>query len=162
LGPEKLYRLLQQTWLELVQEVVQAYEGTLASGTGEGLTVLFGAPIAQEDHARRAGVSGYGARVMSRFVGRTQELTILQAGLPQAARGLGQGIGIVGDPGMGKSRLLAEFRRRLAGQAVTYNEGHCLPYGQAMPYLPLREAENFILTPLHRPRIYGTDRVSVR
>jgi class 3 adenylate cyclase len=34
--------------------VVQRYEGTITHGTGEGFTALFGAPAAQEDHARRA------------------------------------------------------------------------------------------------------------
>ena len=53
LGPEGLYRLLQ-AWLALVQEVVHRYEGTLTSSTGESFTALFGAPVAQEDHARRA------------------------------------------------------------------------------------------------------------
>ena len=53
--------------------------------------------------------------------------------LAQVAQGQGQVIGIVGEPGMGKSRLLAEFRQRLAGQAVTYCDGHCLPYGQRDP-----------------------------
>ena len=40
---------------------------------------------------------------------------------------------------MGKSRLLAEFAHSLGGQAVTYCEGHCLAYGSATPYLPVRD-----------------------
>ena len=88
---------------------------------------------------RRAGVTGHGARVLSRFVGRERELALLQAGLAQVAQGQGQVVGIVGDPGMGKSRLLAEFRQNLAGQAVTYYAGQCLPDGQAIPYLPVRD-----------------------
>ena len=40
---------------------------------------------------------------------------------------------------MGKSRLLAEFAHSLAGQPVTYCEGHCLAYGSATPYLPVRD-----------------------
>src|SRR5262249_3031564 len=40
--------------------------------------------------------------------------------------------------GIGKSRLLAEFAHSLNGQVVTYCEGHCLAYGSATPYLPLR------------------------
>jgi DNA-binding winged helix-turn-helix (wHTH) protein/ABC-type hemin transport system ATPase subunit len=254
LGPEGLYRLLQ-AWLALVQEVVHRYEGTLTSSTEEGFTALFGAPTAQEDHARRAvlvaldlreccqthmilpapvrgiavtmqlglhsglvvagnlgappqrrymavgeatqmalrvqqhavpgmiclsaatyalvqaeiesapvdavevaglpapvpvytvqrlrqrraGVTGHGARVRSRFVGRAREVALLQTSLAQVAQGQGHVIGIVGDPGMGKSRLLAEFRRSLAGQTVTYYTGQCLPDGQMTPYLPVQD-----------------------
>ena len=88
---------------------------------------------------RRAGVTGHGTQVRSRFVGRAREVALLQASLAQVAQGQGQALGILGEPGMGKSRLLAEFRQRLAGQAVTYYAGQCLPYGPATPYLPLRD-----------------------
>jgi tetratricopeptide (TPR) repeat protein len=40
---------------------------------------------------------------------------------------------------MGKTRLLREFCRRLAGQAVTVYVGQCLSYGQVIPYLPVRD-----------------------
>src|SRR5207244_5591557 len=88
---------------------------------------------------RRAGVPRRGARPLSRFVGRTQELTLLHERLAHAVGGQGQVLGIVGEPGLGKSRLLAEFAHRLDGQAVTYCEGHCLAYGSATPYLPVRD-----------------------
>jgi tetratricopeptide (TPR) repeat protein len=88
---------------------------------------------------RRAGVPRRGGRPLSRFVGRTQELALLHARLAQAIDGRGQVIGIVGEPGLGKSRLLAEFACSLDGQAVTYGEGHCLPYDSATPYLPVRD-----------------------
>jgi len=38
----------------------------------------------------------------------------------------GQAVGLVGEPGIGKSRLLYEFRRALEGQAVTWLEGRCV------------------------------------
>jgi tetratricopeptide (TPR) repeat protein len=75
---------------------------------------------------------------MSCFVGRTQELALLHARLEQAIGGQGQVIGITGEPGLGKSRLLAEFAHRLDGQAVTYCEGYCLAYDSTTPYLPVR------------------------
>src|SRR5262249_45985638 len=53
LGPEGLYRLLR-TVVELAQEVLQPYAGTLLPPTSEGIMAIFGAPVAQEDHARRA------------------------------------------------------------------------------------------------------------
>jgi tetratricopeptide (TPR) repeat protein len=88
---------------------------------------------------RRGGVPRRDARPLSRFVGRAQELALLHARLAQALGGQGQVIGIAGEPGMGKSRLLTEFLRGLDGQPVTYGEGHCLAYGSAIPYLPVRD-----------------------
>jgi predicted ATPase/DNA-binding winged helix-turn-helix (wHTH) protein/class 3 adenylate cyclase len=88
---------------------------------------------------RRGGVPRLGARPLSRFIGRTQELALLHARLAHAAEGQGQVLGIAGEPGLGKSRLLAEFARRLRGQPITYCEGHCLAYGRATPYLPVRD-----------------------
>ena len=85
-------------------------------------------------HAPRVGL---GARVLSPFVGRERELTMLHELLVQVEEGRGQVVGIVGEPGMGKSRLLYEFRQRLRGQRVTYLEGRCLSYGSAIPYLPV-------------------------
>jgi DNA-binding winged helix-turn-helix (wHTH) protein/class 3 adenylate cyclase len=88
---------------------------------------------------RRAGVPWRGGRPLSRFVGRARELVLLHERLALAARGQGQAVGLVGEPGMGKSRLLAEFAHSLDGQPVTYCEGHCLSYGSATPYLPVRD-----------------------
>jgi class 3 adenylate cyclase len=53
LGPELLYRRMQGVFGP-VQEVLQDYEGTLIHQASEGFTAVFGAPVAQEDHARRA------------------------------------------------------------------------------------------------------------
>jgi class 3 adenylate cyclase/DNA-binding winged helix-turn-helix (wHTH) protein len=86
---------------------------------------------------RRGGVVGRGSGVLSPFVGRDQDMALLQARLAQAIRGQGQVVGIAGEPGIGKSRLLAEFRQHLTGQPVQYYEGHCVAYGQATPYLPV-------------------------
>ena len=80
-----------------------------------------------------------GARPRSRFVGRELELATLQALLARVAEGQGQVVGIVGEPGMGKTRLLAEFRQRLGDTRVTYLEGRCVSYGQATPYKPVQD-----------------------
>jgi DNA-binding winged helix-turn-helix (wHTH) protein len=53
LGPEAMYHLMHDV-LALAQDTVQRYEGTLTQVSGEGFVALFGAPVAQEDHARRA------------------------------------------------------------------------------------------------------------
>lgn len=103
---------------------------------------------------RRAGVPQRGARPLSHFVGRTRELALLHERLAYALGGQGQVIGIAGEPGLGKSRLLAEFAHSLDGQPIIYCEGHCLPYGHATPYLPvgtlLRQLCGFLTRP--RPR----------
>jgi transcriptional regulator with AAA-type ATPase domain/tetratricopeptide (TPR) repeat protein len=76
-------------------------------------------------------------RRMATFVGRQHELELLQNRLASAMTGRGQVVGIAGEAGIGKTRLLLEFGRRLAGEPVSYVEGHCVAYGSAMPYLPL-------------------------
>jgi predicted ATPase len=48
-------------------------------------------------------------------------------------------IGIVGEPGLGKSRLLTELVQRLRGRRVTCCQGHCLPFDRTTPYLPVRD-----------------------
>src|SRR5262245_57796120 len=62
---------------------------------------------------RRAGVPRRGARPLSRFVGRARELGLLHERLALTTSGQGQALGITGEPGMGKSRLLAEFAQSL-------------------------------------------------
>ena len=254
LGPERWYRLLQ-TVVNLVEEVLHRYAGTLTLATGDGFTAVFGAPVAQEDHARRAvlaalelrqrlqdtpalhtqdiggilrlgmglhtglvvvgglgqapqrlamavgaplhiatrlqqqaapgtillsavtyqlvhaevqatpcgthamdgqptpmavyavqgllrrhtGVASRGPRPLNPFVGRERELTLLQDHLVAAMAGQGQVVGLVGEPGMGKTRLLTEFCRLVPGDQVAVYEGRCLSYGQGTPYLPVRD-----------------------
>ena len=53
LGLETMYHLMHDM-LALAQETVQRYGGILLQVSGEGFLALFGAPVAQEDHARRA------------------------------------------------------------------------------------------------------------
>jgi predicted ATPase len=76
-------------------------------------------------------------RVRSPFVGRQRELLALDDLLTRALEGQGQVVGIVGEPGMGKSRLLAEFQERLQHRAVTVLEGYCQAYTQFVPYAPV-------------------------
>jgi transcriptional regulator with AAA-type ATPase domain/tetratricopeptide (TPR) repeat protein/class 3 adenylate cyclase len=76
---------------------------------------------------------------MAKFVGRHHELGLLQSRFHSAVRGQGQVIGIAGEAGIGKSRLLYEFHQTLKGERVTYLEGRCLSYGSAIPYLPVLE-----------------------
>ena len=74
---------------------------------------------------------------LTAFVGRRRELDVLQGRLAAAMAGQGQVVDIVGDAGIGKSRLLFEFRRRVAAEGVGYVEGRCVSYGSQIPYLPV-------------------------
>jgi DNA-binding NtrC family response regulator/predicted ATPase len=78
-----------------------------------------------------------GGRPLSRFVGRDREMIILSALLAQVEDSQGHVVGIVGEPGIGKSRLIDEFRRSLEGRRLTYLRGRCASYGHATPYLPV-------------------------
>jgi len=82
-----------------------------------------------------AGLSRRGR--MASFVGRTEELSYLRGRLEMVQAGRGQMVGIVGHAGIGKSRLLFEFRQNLTGQSIRCLEGRCASYGTSVPYLPL-------------------------
>jgi class 3 adenylate cyclase/tetratricopeptide (TPR) repeat protein len=77
------------------------------------------------------------ARGLTRFVGREQEIDLLRQVFIKTQNGNSQTIGIMGEPGIGKSRLLREFKERIRSEDFTYLEGRCLHYGSSMPYLPL-------------------------
>jgi tetratricopeptide (TPR) repeat protein len=53
--------------------------------------------------------------------------------------GQGQIVTILGEPGIGKSRLLHEFQAAIRGENVVTLEGRCAPYGQHVPYFPVLE-----------------------
>ncbi|RMF86967.1 MAG: hypothetical protein D6736_13850, partial [Nitrospinota bacterium] len=73
------------------------------------------------------------------FVGRDQELVTLHDRLVRAEHGQGQVVGIVGEAGLGKSRLLTEFLQHLSAEQITLQRTYCLSYGRTMPYLPIRD-----------------------
>jgi class 3 adenylate cyclase/tetratricopeptide (TPR) repeat protein len=251
LDPEEVHRLMSRAF-DLMLAEVHRYEGTVNQFLGDGIMALFGAPIAHEDHARRAvhaalgigraletyqaelaprGISfrarqglntglvvvgaigsdlrmdytavgdttnvaarlqqaGEPGRVtiseathrlvrgyfetrplgelhlkgkaepvtaweivaahetrtrleveadrggLTPFVGRERELGSLVDAFERARAGQGQLAFIVGEAGIGKSRLLLELRRRIADGAA-WQEGHCLSFGKAMAFHPL-------------------------
>jgi hypothetical protein len=75
-------------------------------------------------------------RGLTPFVGRERELGLLLDAFERARSGHGQVAFVVGDPGIGKSRLLREVRRRI-GDAAAWREGHCLSFGRPMAFHPL-------------------------
>jgi class 3 adenylate cyclase/tetratricopeptide (TPR) repeat protein len=254
LDPER-WRGLMDRFFVIVSETVRRLEGTIDKFTGDGVMVLFGAPISQEDHARRAclaslglhaslaplaaelvgegvelairvglnsgevivgeiGVQGQmeyaaightvglaqrmeslaavgsttltaataglvagefelgelgefevkgssvsqrvfqllgkassrdrveaaGARGgLSRFVGRDRERAALQAALERGLAGEGQVVGLVGEPGVGKSRLAHEFAERCAVEGISVQRARALAHGREIPLLPVLE-----------------------
>jgi class 3 adenylate cyclase/tetratricopeptide (TPR) repeat protein len=249
--PEDVHRLMRGAFEVMLAEV-HRYEGTVNQFLGDGIMALFGAPIAHEDHARRAvlaalsiqrGLSGYGEelgrrrgisfkvrqglntglvvvggigddlrmdytavgdttnvaarllqvaqpgsivaaeptyrltggffrmrslgalslkgkaetvpawevvatrmalnrldveaeRRLTTLVGRDRELAVLGDCFAKARAGHGQVAFIVGEAGIGKSRLVSELRRLVAGQAG-WTEGRCVSFGRSIPFHPL-------------------------
>jgi class 3 adenylate cyclase/predicted ATPase len=252
--PEEWYRIMDR-FFQILSDGVHRFEGTVDKFTGDGIMAIFGAPIAHEDHARRAcyaalhlkeelrryaeelkrarelsfavrmglnsgevvvgtigddlkmvytahgnavglgqrmeqlatpdqvyltensaklvsgffrlrdlgpfelkGVSapvrvyeleGVGAlhtplevshsRGFSRFVGRQSETAALEAALARAIDRNAQVVGIVGEPGVGKSRLCFEFLERCRARGLAIFEAHGVPHGKALPLLPMLE-----------------------
>jgi len=250
--PEELHKILER-FFEILAEGVHRFEGTVNQYTGDGIMALFGAPIAHEDHARRAcyaalhlqeGLRGYAnelrlrrglnfsariginsgevivgaigddlrmdytaqgqtvglaarmeqiaepgkvyltantaalvdgyfaltdlgemeikgvqgalhvhelqgtgvmrtrldvsrSRGFSRFVGRGDEMQLLEAALARAREGNAQIVGIVGDAGLGKSRLCFEFLERCRARGLMTYETTGVSHGKAIPFLPM-------------------------
>jgi len=101
-------------------------------------------------------------RPMAPFVGRSHELELLRSRLASTIRGHGQVVGILGEAGIGKSRLVAEFRQSLKGDRLTWLEGRCHSYGSAIPYLPVLDIlrQNFRITETDSPEAIA-DKVRV-
>jgi len=89
--------------------------------------------------SRRSPLEGNGPHRLSQFVGRDRQLETLLDLFGAVTEGRGQALGIVGEPGVGKSRLLLEFRHRLGERGVTYLQGRCLSYGATIPYVPVAD-----------------------
>ena len=78
------------------------------------------------------------SRGLTTFVGRECELEVLELALDTARSQL-RVIDLVADPGMGKSRLLHEFRQRINKERAFILSGSCSPDGQQTPFLPFIE-----------------------
>lgn len=76
-------------------------------------------------------------RGFSRFVGRKAELGELRRGLELASRGEATAIGVVAEPGVGKSRLYHEFVQRCRGDGVEVFEAQGQAHGKAIPFMPI-------------------------
>ncbi len=98
--------------------------------------------VAYEPVAASAGQSRFEAlaqRGLTSFVGRQAEFDALLRAWERAAAGHGQIVSVVGEAGLGKSRLLHEFKTEMAKREAPLFEGSCFTYGEAISYLPFLE-----------------------
>src|SRR5262245_4093342 len=85
----------------------------------------------------RSRLQAAAARGLTRFVGRTAEFETLCQALERAGAGRGQVGALVGEPGVGKSRLFWEFTHSRRTVEWLILESGSVSYGKATPYLPL-------------------------
>src|SRR5581483_9732535 len=102
------------------------------AGGGQRLLELIGPGAA---HTRFAAVAA--RRGLSRFVGRDAERAELESVLEHALTGAGRAIAIVGDPGLGKTRLVHEFVAGCAARGLTVNSAGGVAHGRHAPLLPV-------------------------
>ncbi len=79
------------------------------------------------------------ARGFSRFVGREREMEILEKALARAMDGEGNVVGVVAEPGVGKSRLCYEFAERCRASGLFLREARGVSHGKGIPFLPVME-----------------------
>src|SRR4029079_7188595 len=113
------FKPLGQTQIKGVEESLNIYE------------VLSAGPL-------RTRLQVAARRGLTRFVGRQSELDQMQRTLEQAKAGHGQIVGVMGEPGLGKSRLFYEFKL-LSPVGCLILEAYSVSHGKASPYLPVIE-----------------------
>ncbi|MGD0663449.1 MAG: adenylate/guanylate cyclase domain-containing protein, partial [Syntrophorhabdales bacterium] len=77
--------------------------------------------------------------ISSPLVGRNAELAAIKTCVDRLIDGQGGILSVVGEAGLGKSRLMAEIRRHFQNENLLWLEGRTLSYGQKMSYWPFRE-----------------------
>ncbi len=77
------------------------------------------------------------ARGLARFVGRDDDMTVLDRALEQTKAGNGQVVGVVAQAGTGKSRLCFEFAERCRAQGLTVLQASGVAHGKNVPFLPI-------------------------
>jgi class 3 adenylate cyclase len=125
----------------LITAATYKFIAPLVEATDAGPLALKGKAEAIHGYAvtalRRGAVSarGLGATVHSEMIGRDAELALLKAACAIVRARQGRVAAILGEPGIGKSRLLAELRAyATADGTVTWLEARCLSYGRGLPY----------------------------
>jgi tetratricopeptide (TPR) repeat protein len=89
--------------------------------------------------AARTRVQAAAVRGLTPLVGRRREIEVFSKLMEEAGLGKGQILAMVGEPGLGKSRLVHEFARHQLRPGWLVLEGASVSYGKATPYFPLIE-----------------------
>src|SRR5262249_35633288 len=87
----------------------------------------------------RTPLQAFAARALTRFVGRQAEVEALRQAHELAGAGHGQLVAVMGEPGVGKTRLFYEFLCAPWTQEWLLLESPASSYSQATPYPPVRE-----------------------
>ena len=87
----------------------------------------------------RTRMQAFAARGLTRFVGRQAEIEALRQALERAGTSHGQVVAVIGEPGVGKTRLVYEFTRSHHTHDWLVLESSSVSYGKATAYLPVRD-----------------------
>jgi class 3 adenylate cyclase/tetratricopeptide (TPR) repeat protein len=87
----------------------------------------------------RTRLQAFAARELTRFVGRQAEIETIRQAIEQADAGHGQLVAVIGEPGVGKTRLFYEFICSHRTHGWLLLEGHGVSHGKSTPYLPIRD-----------------------
>jgi len=111
----------------------EALGGMVVKGKEEPVQVY--RVIAPSSRRTRFDVSA--ERGLTPLVGRERELELLLDSFERCKAGIGQAVSVMAEAGVGKSRLLYEFRKTVANEDVTFLEGKCLSYSRGIGYHPV-------------------------
>ena len=117
-------------FVEVVPLGMQAIRGIATPVESFRLTGLLNAPASD---VFRSG------RRLTPMVGRTDQMAVLELELANALKGDGRVVGLVGDAGIGKSRLCFEFTENCRRKGIRVYEGRVLAHGRATPFQPVLE-----------------------
>jgi hypothetical protein len=92
--------------------------------------------LSREEKLHRARL-GAERMIFSEMVGRDKELALLELQVHKAINGEGSIVSIIGDAGIGKSRLIAELRSRVDRKQVAILEGRAIATGKNLPFYPI-------------------------
>jgi adenylate cyclase len=117
-------------FVEVVPLGVQSIRGIAAPVETFRLTGLLNAPAS---NVFRSG------RRLTSFIGRSGQLAAIELELANTVKGEGRVIGVVGEAGIGKSRLCFEFAESCRRRGIRVYEGRVLAHGRATPFQPVLE-----------------------